>query len=285
MPVKVPGRNVVGLFAGVGGLEAGLQRAGHNILRLCESDPAAQEVLQERFKDADFDGDVQDLKRLPPETELLALGFPCQDLSQVGTTNGINGEKSGVVSNVFALLKRKRVPWVLIENVPFTLHLNRGSGIRFLIEKLEGLDYRWAYRVVDSQAFGLPQRRRRLYLLASRETDPAPVLLNQDARNPCIEDDYRNRACGFYWTEGNKGLGWAVDAIPPLKGGSDAGIPSAPGIWLPDGRVVTPDIRDAERLQGFRTDWTKPALRVAKPGYRWRLVGNSVSVPVAQMVR
>ena len=51
---------------------------------------------------------------------------------------------------------------------------------------------------------------------------------------------------------------------------------------MPDGEVVTPDIRDAERLQGFRPDWTKPAERVARPGMRWRLVGNAVSVPAAK---
>ena len=68
-------------------------------------------------------------------------------------------------------------------------------------------------------------------------------------------------------------MGWAVDAIPTLKGGSTIGIPSAPAIWLPDGRIITPEIRDAERLQGFAEDWTNPAIAVTKPGYRWKLVG------------
>jgi DNA (cytosine-5)-methyltransferase 1 len=51
---------------------------------------------------------------------------------------------------------------------------------------------------------------------------------------------------------------------------------------MPDGRVVTPDLRDAERLQGFAADWTKPAEAVARASLRWRLVGNAVSVPVAR---
>src|SRR6185369_5770580 len=60
-------------------------------------------------------------------------------------------------------------------------------------------------------------------------------------------------ACGFYWTEGNTGLGWAIDAVPPLKSGSALHIPSPPAIWLPETRaIVTPAIEDAERLQGFR---------------------------------
>jgi DNA (cytosine-5)-methyltransferase 1 len=51
---------------------------------------------------------------------------------------------------------------------------------------------------------------------------------------------------------------------------------------MPDGRVVTPDIRDAERLQGFAAGWTKPAETVGRASFRWKLVGNAVSVPVAK---
>ena len=91
-------------------------------------------------------------------------------------------------------------------------------------------------------------------------------------------------ACGFYWTEGIRGLGWAVDGVPTLKGGSTIGIPSPPAIVLPSGEVVTPDIRDAERLQGFEEDWTLPALRATKKGGRWKLVGNAVTVDVAEWV-
>jgi DNA (cytosine-5)-methyltransferase 1 len=72
-----------------------------------------------------------------------------------------------------------------------------------------------------------------------------------------------------------------------LKGGSTIGIPSPPAIWNPrTGEVGTPDIRDAERLQGFDPDWTRPAQDVigVRHGHRWKLVGNAVSVPVAEWV-
>jgi DNA (cytosine-5)-methyltransferase 1 len=123
-------------------------------------------------------------------------------------------------------------------------------------------------------------------LLASKTEDPRPALLAQDAGEPETSASTRTWY-GFYWTEGNRGLGWAVDAVPTLKGGSTVGIPSPPAIWNPATRtIVTPDIRDAERLQGFSTDWTLPALDVenVRPAHRWKLVGNAVSVPVARWV-
>ncbi len=227
--------------------------------------------------------DVRDLMKIPRGTELLAGGFPCQDLSQAGGTKGIEGKNSGLVNEVFRLLGSHDVPHVLLENVPFILVLNRGHAMRHVTTRLEKLGYRWAYRVVDSRAFGLPQRRQRMYLLASRVFEPVELLMQgNEAADENV--DWRGRACGFYWTEGVRGLGWAVDAVPTLKGGSTIGIASPPAIWLPNGSIVTPDIRDAERLQGFEADWTLPVERVARSGFRWKLVGNAVSVPAAEWI-
>jgi DNA (cytosine-5)-methyltransferase 1 len=274
---------VVGLFAGIGGIELGLSRAGHQSLLLCENDIGASAVLESRFPSIPKVSDVRSLETLPPETELLAAGFPCQDLSQAGETRGIQGSRSGLVGEVFRLLEGQRVPWVLLENVPFMLQLARGAAMDYIVTQFERLGYRWAYRVIDTRAFGLPQRRERVFFLASLEEDPAPRLL-LDNHQPVNEIDYRGQACGFYWTEGVRGLGWAVAAVPTLKGGSTVGIPSPPAIWMPDGRIVTPDVRDAERLQGFAVDWTKPAEKAGRASFRWKLVGNAVTVRVAKWV-
>ncbi len=274
----------VGLFAGIGGIELGLHKAGHETRLLCENDPGAEAVLRAQFRESEIRQDIRDLRSLPKETTLLAAGFPCQDLSQAGATKGISGARSGLVGEVFRLLRRKRVPWVLIENVPFMLRLGRGKALDVIVNELESMGYKWAYRVVDSQAFGLPQRRQRVYLLASIEHDPRDVLFADEAGPPESGPDPSDVACGFYWTEGVRGLGWAVDAVPTLKGGSTIGIPSPPAICFPDGRIIKPDIRDAERLQGFPSDWTKPAEKVVRGSFRWRLVGNAVSVNVSTWI-
>ena len=155
--------------------------------------------------------------------------------------------------------------------------------MRHVTSELERLGYKWAYRVLDSQAFGLPQRRQRMFLLASKIGEPFEMLMAGN-EEPKEQKDWRGRACGFYWTEGVRGLGWAVDGVPTLKNGSTVGIASPPAIWMPDGRIVTPDIRDAERMQGFEAGWTEPALAVSRQGFRWKLVGNAVSVPAAMWI-
>jgi DNA (cytosine-5)-methyltransferase 1 len=276
----------VGLFAGVGGFELGLSKAGYATQLICEIEPGASEVLKRRFG-ITVEPDIRNLRAFP-KVDVIAAGFPCQDLSQAGRTAGIVGTQSRLIGEVFKRLRsRANGPrWLLLENVPFMLQLQRGRAMRYLVDELEALGFTWAYRVVDTRAFGIPQRRKRVLLLASRSEDPRIPLFGSDAGER-VATFSGNELCGFYWTEGLRGLGWAVDAIPTLKGGSAVGIPSPPAIWDPlDGSISTPSISDAERLQGFVEGWTEPAVLV--PGvrrtHRWKLVGNAVTVPVAQWI-
>lgn len=275
---------IAGLFAGIGGLELGFAQAGHRTTLLCEIAPSARAVLDVRLPDAEKHDDVATLGDLPAGVEVVAAGFPCQDLSQAGLTRGISGLKSGLVSEIFRLIDRRRPPVVVLENVPFMLQLDGGRAISTLVQEFVDRRYRWAYRVVNSLSY-LPQRRERVYFVASRcDLDPASILLCDDAEHRAPETALDTHAHGFYWTEGVRGLGWAPDSVPTLKNGSTIGIPSPPAVLLPTGALIKPDIRDAERLQGFPEGWTEPALRAGRGSLRWSLVGNAVTVPVAAWV-
>ncbi|EIE5864602.1 DNA cytosine methyltransferase [Vibrio alginolyticus] len=279
-------RTVLGLFAGIGGLELGLKKSGFKPQMLCELELGAQAVLKDKFTETPLVDDVRNLKAIPKGTTVITAGFPCQDLSSSGQKEGINGKQSFLVDEVFRLLNTSNeVEWVLLENVKFMLHLNKGSAMHYITSKLTSLGFNWAYRVVNSQAFGIPQRRHRVYILASKKHDPRNVLLADEygvnPNNYSSEDDVPH---GFYWTEGRHSTGLNINGIPPLKAGSTIGIPSPPAILFPSGFAGTPDIKDAERLQGFPEDWTKASETVLKPSHRWKLVGNSVSVPVAEWI-
>ena len=284
-PSKPIGRKrhqVAGLFAGIGGFERGLAAAGHETELFCEIDPLARAVLATRFRGIRIHEDICTLESLPRKVDLLVGGFPCQDLSQAGRTAGITGARSGLVGEVFRLLAARPIAHVLLENVPFMLQLAGGHAMEVILRAFEDLGYRWAYRVVDARSFGLPQRRRRVFFLATLEGDPRDILFADDAGEPEIEDRGEPVAFGFYWTEGIKGLGWATNAVPTLKGGSTVGVPSPPAVWLPSGEIVTIGLRDAERLQGLPVDWTLPAEKVGRRSMRWKLVGNAVSVAVTK---
>jgi DNA (cytosine-5)-methyltransferase 1 len=276
--------NVAGLFAGIGGFELGLQQAGHHAALFCDVLPTARAVLAHRFPAVAYHHDITTLRTLPADVDLVCAGFPCQDLSQAGRTAGLDGARSGLIGEVFRLLQRRRVPTVVVENVPFMLQLGGGNAMRLIVDEFERLGYRWAYRVVDSWSFGLAQRRERVFLVASRTLDPAAVLLADESPVERPRSQLGVRPHGFYWTEGLGGLGWAVDAVPTLKNGSTIGIASPPAVLMPDGRILKLGVEDGERLQGFDAGWTVAAETVAKPSARWGLVGSAVSVPVARWI-
>lgn len=273
---------IAGLFAGIGGLESGLARSGHGAEIFCEVWRPAAAVLSDRFPDTPILPDVREIASLPAH-DLMTAGFPCQDLSQAGRTLGMAGVKSSLVDHVFRLMDVANPAHVLLENVSFMLRLDGGSAMTGLVEAFEARGYRWAYRTVDTLAF-LPQRRRRVFMLASRTLDPADGLLVDEAEPETPTTALDTHAHGFYWTEGIRGLGWGRECVPTLKNGSSVGIPSPPAILMADGTIVTPDIRDAERLQGFPEDWTTAAADAGLARFRWSLVGNAVSVPVAAWI-
>ena len=273
----------VGLFSGIGGLELGLERAGIATELLCEYWEPAATTLAEHF-DADIVGDIRQLDSLP-SADVVTAGFPCTDLSQVGRTAGIGGDESGLVSEVFRL--DRRVPAHLggaRERAEHAHPPRRRSRSDTSPSWFEERGWNWAYRTVDSQSLRRPPAPspRVPRGLANRGSADRPV--RRRGRQPGCRRD-RTGAYGFYWTEGNRGLGWGQGVTPTLKGGSKLGIASPPGVWLPGAdagaAIVRPSIEAGERLQGFRAGWT--AQRRPR-GQRWKLVGNAVTVPVAEWI-
>lgn len=283
--------SVLGLFSGIGGFELALQREGYECAGLCEIDRDAKSVLTAKFPNAPIFPDVRTLESAQAAT-IITAGFPCQDLSQAGPKHGIQGARSGLVDEIFRLLRQPGTnpDWVILENVSYMLKLAKGEAMRYILGEIEALGYKWAYRVIDARCFGLPQRRERVVLLLSKRHDPEDVLFPNGEVVSGIDDAVGEVSpeClyGFYWTEGKRGLGWTRNAVPTIKGGSSLGIPSPPAIWDPrSGLFGTPSIEDAERLCGFESGWTEAASGInAKKGARWKLVGNTICVPMVTWV-
>lgn len=272
--------NFASLFTGVGGFEIGLGDRFKPVL-LNEIDKCAQSVLREHFADATIFPDVTELDaEMLAGISMLVGGFPCQDVSIVGGQRGLSGKKTALVKHVFRLAEQTRPDWLLLENVQSVRFVHGGRVLEYLITECERLGYAWAYRILDSSGFGVAQRRRRIYFLASLVEDPGRALFADVGRPRKKTALTLDKPLGFYWTEGRAGNGLTQDAIPTLKAGSTIGIPSPPAVLFPSGEVVIPTIETAERLQGFPPEWTSASPRRD----RWRLVGNAVSPPVLKWI-
>jgi DNA (cytosine-5)-methyltransferase 1 len=189
--------NVGSLFSGIGGLDHGLARAGFEHSFLCEVDAWRRTVLAARFPGVPIYEDVRavldtgdELRRVwdPAFGErervggspigLLAGGFPCTDLSVAGRRAGIEqGEHSSLFFEFARIAESLRPRWLLIENVPGLFSSpardsgggadRRGADFGIVLGTLADIGYSVAWRTLNSRFFGVPQRRRRVFIVGT----------------------------------------------------------------------------------------------------------------------
>lgn len=158
-------------FSGVGGLDLGFHRAGIATVSLSEIDPYASAVLAERFPEVPNLGDITKLNGEEiPDAEVWSGGFPCQDLSVAGKRAGFGGgTRSSLAFTYLDLVERRRPRWLVLENVPGLFSSNGGRDFARLIREMVELGYGLAWRTLDARFFGVPQRRRRVFIVAARD--------------------------------------------------------------------------------------------------------------------
>lgn len=188
--------NVGSLFAGIGGFDLGLERAGMRIDWQVELDPYCRAVLARHFPEAERFEDVREVgaESLCP-VDLICGGFPCQDLSAAGRGAGIDGARSGLWAEFARIVRELRPRYVLVENVPALLtgkgkRWDRAPVGRVLGDLAEaGYDAEWA--CLSAREFGAPHLRKRVWLVAYPARDakarPAaqPRAERQRARPGC----------------------------------------------------------------------------------------------------
>ena len=158
------------VFTGIGGIDLGFEQAGWDIAWMCEKDPSCQRVLVRHWPRVRLYDDVKELVRRVEgveQVDVLTGGFPCQDISLAGGRAGLAGDRSGLYFPFMALVAALRPSFVLVENVTGLLSSNGTKDLGAVLGTLEELGYGWAYRTLDSRYFGVPQRRRRVFVVGS----------------------------------------------------------------------------------------------------------------------
>ena len=180
----------VSLFAGIGGFDEALRRCGVHVTAAVEIDPDCRSVLGRHFPQTTLFNDVTEVTGdqlratgFVPEQGIITAGWPCQGNSVAGRRGGMADPRSGLWRHVVRLLAETRPRWFIGENVPGLLSINNGRDFGTVIADLDELGYGVAWRVLDAQWFGVPQRRRRVFI-AGCLGDPAgsvEVLLEPES--------------------------------------------------------------------------------------------------------
>ncbi|MBC8347663.1 MAG: DNA (cytosine-5-)-methyltransferase, partial [Verrucomicrobia bacterium] len=172
------------LFAGVGGFDLGFERAGGKCLWQVEWDKFAQGVLRRRFPGVPLFGDIQKVTADDLEMpDVICYGFPCQDISQANNQRkGLDGARSGLFYHATRLFREftrrgRGVRLTVAENVAGLLNVDNGKGLARVLRDLAECGFVSGWATLDAQHFGVPQRRRRVFVVSSSGTErPERVL-------------------------------------------------------------------------------------------------------------
>ncbi len=183
------------LFAGVGGFDLGMESAGWNCEWQVEWDKHCQSVLRKHWPAVPKYFDIRDVdgSKLTP-VDCIVFGSPCQDLSIAGKGGGLEGSRSGLFHEAIRVIKEMRdatknefPKWTIWENVPGALSSNKGNDFARVIDEMANigaLAIEW--HILDAQWFGVPQRRRRIFVLACY--DPGTVARCSEQILPVPKD-------------------------------------------------------------------------------------------------
>jgi DNA (cytosine-5)-methyltransferase 1 len=157
---------VVSLFAGIGGFDLALERLGHEIVYTNEWDKYAAQIYEKNFK---HKVDTRSITDVPtgdiPDHDLLVGGFPCQAFSIAGKRGGFEDTRGTLFFEIARILKDKRPPYVLLENVKGLLSHDNGRTFETIMRTLTELGYELSWQVLNSKNFGVPQNRERVFII------------------------------------------------------------------------------------------------------------------------
>ncbi len=285
-------------FSGIGGFDLGFERAGFKTVFLCEKKAFCRKILTKHWPRTPIKEDIQNVDPTDiPEADVWTAGFPCQDLSlaRMGPRAGLRGAQSGLFHEFLALVRARSPKIVILENVHGLLTSHRGRDFAIVLKALDGLGYGVAWRVFNSQHFGVPQSRKRVYIVAvHRDPEGAGQILFEPE---CSDGDIApRRADGkkspslFQTVLGNpvtgplvKGRAHCIYAESARHTGTDW---SRNYVWYPSGRVRRFVPVEVERVQGFPDGWTDAPVdgREDADSLRYHAVGNSVTPQVAEWI-
>ena len=214
----------IDLFAGLGGFHLALEKLGHECVLACEKVETLREVYSSNF-DIVPQSDIRkiNVKDIPP-FDILCAGFPCQPFSKAGKQEGTNDEKRGTLFyNVLEILKEHNPEFFILENVPQLAKHNNAHTWTLMEEELKAIGYDVDSRIYSPHEFGIPQHRKRIYIVGKKGKDSLSnfdwiddkiittkthinSILDRDLTNPKLLDKKRLK-CISIWQE-------FLDSIP-----------------------------------------------------------------------
>lgn len=277
--------------SGIEGASVATAELGWNAQWFFEIHPFCCELLRQKYPDVPNHGNIIKNANKATAVDVVIGGTPCQPFSITGNRRGMDDPRGNTTLAYLSVIRKAKPRWIVWENVPGILTLNRGRDFGQFICGLAELGYLGAWRVFDVSAFGVPQRRRRLFVVGYRGAcQPGfAVLVNALSTWPAGTATEEVSCSTVARTYGD-GDGWTGDETPKRQcqacptirasqGGEGTGI-------VQGGRLRKLTSREMERLQGVPDDYTAIAINGKPASYKQRqfVLGNCFTVPAIRWI-
>jgi DNA (cytosine-5)-methyltransferase 1 len=222
----------IDLFAGIGGMRQGLEVACQKlgIFTKCvftsEIKEHAIATYQENFSENKIHGDLTQISITEiPDFDILLAGFPCQPFSTAGTRQGFLDTRGTLFFEIEKILQVKQPFGFLLENVEGLVKHDHGRTLATILNKLQQLNYHVTWKVLNAKNFGIPQDRKRIYIVGNQKypislefTSQKQVFLKNilEMGKPILKTDLTQRLLAHYSIEELYGK-----AIKDKRGGND----------------------------------------------------------------
>ena len=286
----------IDLFAGIGGIRQSFEKNGGKCVFSSEIDAFAKYTYYTNFGVVPF-GDITKIDADSiPQHEVLCAGFPCQPFSHIGKREGFEHPTQGTMFHeIIRIIENKKTPVLFLENVPGLINHDDGNTLQVIIETLQDMGYKVQHTVLDASHFGIPQKRKRFYLVAFLNHNaqfefPEPPMIYKDI-GEVLEvgitgysiSEHLQKSYLFKKDDGKPAIvdNQSKGAIKTLVSTYHK-IQRLTGTFVKDGetgiRLLTTN--ECKAIMGFPKDFIIPVSRTQM----YRQMGNSVVVPVVTRI-
>jgi DNA (cytosine-5)-methyltransferase 1 len=307
------------LFAGVGAFRLGLERTGHECVWANEWLERPRSIYARNFGEQPDGRDIRDVSAGDiPNADLLVGGFPCATFSVAGKRTGfsLDDTRGTLAFEMFRLAHEKSIPYLLFENVKGLLNHDGGRTFEIILEVLDGLGYDCQWELLDSQNFGVPQHRERIFLIGHLRGNPRPKVfpIGRASRSDDETNSQERKGReGFFsdisptldahYYKGGNARQYVVQTesrrdkemrtytggvVPTLTAQMGTGGGNVPYVLPVEEnlriRKLTP--LECERLQGLPDGWTEfyDDGRRVSDSERYERCGRTITIPVVEAI-
>jgi DNA (cytosine-5)-methyltransferase 1 len=260
------------LFCGIGSFHDVLQKHGAVCVGACDSDSHARATYQS-WHGIEPAGRIEDMVAEElPEYDLICAGFPCQPFSLAGHQLGFSDERGTMFSHVMRFANRPSCKYVILENVSSLLTHDKGNSFRTIQSELETAGYTTTHAVLKASNYGLPQMRKRLFIVGVRGAETGVSLAIPPRPTPTM-----SQLLGKHFDE--KDVAYTIRC-----GGRRSGLGDKHNwdTYLVDGQPYVISVRDCLLLQGFSED--RMATWTGTESQKYMRLGNTIPTCLSGVV-